>query len=428
MRCCRTRHERRDDWTPGRLQATDAVTLAMPTFDYKAVNAEAKSVQGEISAETERAALAALSLQGLTPLALTLRSNAMRPGGGQRKVGAKDLALVVKELATLTRAGIPLAEAVNSIAQAHHASDVGRGFREVKAKLNSGEALSKALGASGLQFPPYLAQLTQAAEMAGTLPQALESASSQMLYEERVREETKSALIYPMVLVVAGIAAILFVFIQVVPKFAPILKNSRAKVPEFSAAVIQAGVFMREHLWWIVAIAIALVAAAFAIARNPRTREWVMDRVVNVPMVGEWYVSTQIARWASVLGVLLQSRVPIVRAMELAEVTLELPALRARLNNALKSLRQGERLAAALAATGMLKPTGLNLIRVGEQSGELGNMLKALSEIEEQAGQERKKRFLTLLEPACILAIGAVVAFVMYAVISALTSFNTLVR
>jgi general secretion pathway protein F len=153
-----------------------------------------------------------------------------------------------------------------------------------------------------------------------------------------------------------------------------------------------------------------------------------MDRMVKVPVLGEWYVSTQIARWASVFGVLLQSRVPIVRAMELAEVTLELPALRARLNNALKSLRQGERLATALSATGMLKPTGLNLIRVGEQSGELGNMLKALSEIEEQAGQERKKRFLTLLEPACILVIGGIVAFVMYAVISALTSFNTLVR
>jgi general secretion pathway protein F len=401
----------------------------MPVFDYKAVNGDAKSVEGEVSADSERAALAVLSQQGLTPLKLALRDEAtFAVGGGSTRVGAKDLALVVKELATLTRAGIPLAEAINSIAQAHHASDVGRGFLEVKSRLNGGEPLSRALAASGLKFPPYLAQLTQAAEMAGTLPQALESASQQMLYEERIREETKSALIYPMVLVLAGIAAILFVFVQVVPKFAPILKNARAKVPELSVAVIQTGVFMRDHIAWIAAFAALLVAAAVLVARSAKAREWVMDRVVRVPLLGEWYVSTQIARWASVFGVLLQSRVPIVRAMELAEVTLELPALRARLNNALKNLRQGERLATVLAGTGMLKPTGLNLIRVGEQSGELGNMLKALADIENEAGQERKKRFLTLLEPACILVIGAVVAFVMYAVISALTSFNTIVR
>jgi general secretion pathway protein F len=398
----------------------------MPTFKYQAINSQGGAVAGELVAATEREALHQLVAQGLTATSLVARASAA--AGSKRRVSTQDLALVVKELATLTRAGIPLAEAVASIAEAHQATDIGRGFREVKARLNAGDPLSRALPASGLHFPPYLAQLTQAAEMAGTLPQALENSAAQMLYEERIREETKSALIYPAVLILAGMAAIAFIFMSVVPKFAPILKNARGKVPEFSVLVIQTGVFMRDNMVFLAGALGVLILAAIVVWRAPRSREWLMNRVVEIPVLGEWYRATQVARWASVFGVLLQSRVPIVRAMELSEVTIELPAMRARLNNAAKQLRQGERLATALAGTDMFKPTGLNLIRVGEQSGELGQMLSSLAQIEEQASQERKKRFLALLEPMCILVIGGVVAFVMFAVISALTSFTTVVR
>jgi general secretion pathway protein F len=399
----------------------------MALFDYTAVSADARSVSGEIQATSERDALGSLASQGLTATRLVER-RATGAGLGKQRVSPQDLALVVKEMATLARAGIPLAEAVASIAEAHQASDIGRGFQEVRGRLNAGESLSRSLAASGLKFPPYLAQLTQAAESAGTLPQALESASAQMLYEERIRQETRSALIYPAVLVCAGLGAILFIFMHVVPRFAPMLKSSRGKIPELSAAVIHGGVWMREHWLWILGGCIALVIGAIALLRNPTTRERILDAVVKLPVLGEWYRSTQIARWASIFGVLLESRVPIVKAMELSEVTVELPSLRSRLANARKNLRQGEKLAATLSATGLIKPTGINLIRVGEQSGELGGMLRSLAAIEDQVSQERKKRFLTLLEPACIIVIGSVIAFVMYAVISALMSLSAVVR
>jgi general secretion pathway protein F len=396
----------------------------MPAFTYKAINGKAETVEGDLIAASERDALQQLATQGLTPTLLAARS--VTTGRRGKRASAEDLALVVKELATLARAGIPLAESVASIADAHSGTQIGQGFAEIRTRLNAGEPLSRGFSECGLAFPPYLPQLTQAAEFSGQLPQALEQAAQQMLYEERIRQETRSALIYPAVLVVAGVASVLFIFTNVVPKFAPLLKNPRAKVPEFSQWVIQAGLLLRDNLTLLGILSALAVVAIVAIRQNRAAREALLTYLVRVPVLGTWYLSTQVARWASVFGVLLNARVPIVRAMELAEVTVQLPALRARLDAALKSLRQGERLAAALAATRLIRPTGLNLIRVGEQSGELGNMLKALAEIEEQSGQERKRRFLALLEPACILAIGIVIAMVMYAVISAITSFNTL--
>lgn len=395
-------------------------------FRYQATGVGGQLVSGRLPASNLAEAARLLQQQGLTPILLELDTAL-----GNKKRGRasnQDKRLVVRELATLLKAGVPLGEAVESLSGAHASSQVGEAFARVHAALRGGARFTAALSNSGMVLPDYLFQMTAAAEMTGKLAEALADAATQMEYEERVQQEMRNALIYPSVLVASGIGATLLTFIVVVPKFANLLKNSRADLPWLSIWVLQTGLFVKEHLVWLTLGVVALVALGITVFSRPKARARLWMRLAAVPLLGRWLVDLEIGRWAALLGILLENRVAIVRAMELAQDAVRLDELRLKLQGALRDLRAGKRLAEALASTAMFAPTGLNLIRVGERSGELAGMLRTLATLYETAASVRMKRFLILLEPAAILMIGGVIGTIMIAIMMAITGLSSSVR
>ncbi len=395
-------------------------------FRYQATGTTGQKVSGHIPATNQTEAVRLLQQQGLTPTLLELDT-----AKGTKKRGrasAQDRRLAMRELATLLKAGIPLGEAVESLAEAHIASQIGEAFFRVHTALRGGARFSAALSDSSLILPAYVYQMTAAAEMTGKLAQALADAATQMEYEERVQQEMRNALIYPSVLVLSGIGATLLTFIVVVPKFANLLKNSRADLPSLSVWVLQMGLFVKENLLWLGLGVLALIFSGVAAFSRPGVRAWAWKRLAQAPLLGRWFVDMEIGRWAALLGILLENRVPIVRAMELAQEVVRLDAMRFKFQLALRDLRAGKRLADALTSTYMFAPTGLNLIKVGERSGELATMLRTLATLYETAATQRMKRFLILLEPVAILLIGAVIGTIMIAIMMAITGLSTSVR
>jgi general secretion pathway protein F len=213
-------------------------------FHYQAVNAQGQTVSGQISAAGEREATRLLLQKDLTPVEITLAGRIAADPVRIKRAGHQEKALVIRELATLLHAGISLAEAVESIGQTHTDSAIGAVFTYVHGKLRGGESFSQGLKSAQLEWPDYLFQLVAAGEHTGKLAHALESAATQMEYEQRIRSEMRNALIYPSILVFSGIAATLLIFIVVVPKFAGLLKNSRAQIPDISVWVLTAGMFV----------------------------------------------------------------------------------------------------------------------------------------------------------------------------------------
>ena len=326
----------------------------------------------------------------------------------------------------LLNAGVPLAEAVASINQTHGDGPIGRAFGEVNSALRSGGSLTQALRDTKLGLPDYVLQLTSAGEMMGKLGSALHSAADQMEYQAKIQQEVRNALIYPSILVTSGLLATLLVFVVVVPKFANMLKSSRAEIPALSVVVLKIGMFVKENLFWL---GLGAAAAAFAIAvalSREESRQKAMEFLARLPVVGDWLIQTEIGRWASMFGTLLENRVPIVDAMELAQKGLRINFLRHQLRQALRDLRGGQRLGDALATTRVISLTGLNLIRVGERSGELAGMLRTLATLHENAGRDRLKRFMILLEPMAILLIGGMIGTIMIAIMLAITSISTM--
>jgi general secretion pathway protein F len=395
-------------------------------FRYQAVNAQGEVESGQISAAGEREASRLLRQMELTPTEITVVGRSSATAVRVKRAGHQEKALVIRELATLLNAGISLAEAVESIGQTHTDSAIGAAFTQIHGKLRGGENFSQGLKSAQIEWPDYLFQLVAAGEHTGKLAQALESAAGQMEYEQRIRSEMRNALIYPSILVFSGIAATLLIFIVVVPKFAGLLKNSRAQVPEISVWVLTAGLFVKENLLWVGLGSLGIVLSIILMLANQALRARLLQTLARAPILGAWLVETEIGRWASMLGTLLENRVPILKAMELAQDGMRLNTVRHKLQQALREVRSGKKIAEALASGKMLNVTGLNLVRVGERSGELAKMLRTLATLYETAGQERLKRFLILLEPIAILTIGIVIGTIMVAIMLAITSLSNI--
>jgi general secretion pathway protein F len=393
-------------------------------FQYQVANAQGQVLSGQISATDEREAQRLLQQQNLVPISITTTAPIQVSGTLAKKASSQDKTLAIQELTTLLNAGVPLAESVESIASAHAGTAVGAAFSSTLTALRRGEGFSQALGGAELEFPVYLYQLAAAGELTGKLGQSLQTAVAQMAYEERMRQEMRNALTYPAILVTAGIAAVLIVFIVVVPKFANLLKGNIANIPLLSQWVIGTGMFVKANLLWVGMGVFAVVMGIVVAMRSQALRAGVYEALVRVPLLGPWITDTEMGRWASMLGALLENRVAIITSMELSANGVGIARLRNSLQQVARDVRGGARLADALATNRALGPTGINLIKVGERTGELAPMLRALATLYENAGRDRMKRFLLLLEPLAIVLIGCVIGTVMVAIMLAVTSMN----
>lgn len=396
-------------------------------FEYTARDSAGRPHSGQLEATDAADAMAQVSIQGLTPVqlrALVERPAVARAARGRVKLA--DQVVLLRELATLLAAGVALGEALPSLVEAYAGQPLGAPLASMEIQVRGGGRLSDALKLADLRMPVYVIALTQAGEASGALAQALQDAAEQMELSRRAVEDLRSALIYPSVLVGAGTLAVFFIFVGVVPRFANLIRGSR-QVPDLSRWVIESGVFVRAHLWETLALlGVLLGGAAFSLTRAS-TRDALLQALQKLPVVGPWLVQAEIGRWATVLGALLNNKVAILPAMELAQGVLRLRLLRAGLERAAKGLQQGQSLSAGLETQAWFPRTRLNLIRVGERSGELPRMLLALGQSQREAAALLQKRMLGLIEPIAILLIGAVIGFVMVAVMMAITSFDTLV-
>jgi len=392
-------------------------------YRYRAVDAVGAESSGEVRAVDEQAAARELLRRGLTPL--RMQGQAQDRVRTVRAAGPAEQLVLIQELATLLRAGISLSEALPSLAQAYAEQGMGPPLAATERAVRSGARLSEALRGSGLALPPYVLALVEAGEASGALAEALTDAASQMDHDRRAAQELRNALIYPTVLVCSGVLAVLIIFVGVVPRFATLLKSSRAEVPAISRVTIESGLFVKQHLLAFGLGGTALIILITAMLASAPRRAQMFELAGRAPVVGQWLMRVDLGRWASVLGSLLANRVPIITAVQLSAGALRLARLRNDLGDTARELERGRSFSEVLGTKGWFPAARLNLVRVGERSGELPRMLSTLGEMETEAARLLQKRVLALIEPAAILIIGAVIGFIMVAVMMAITSLNS---
>jgi general secretion pathway protein F len=400
----------------------------MPRFNYQALDSQGQAVSGVLEASTERDAARQLKRRDLT---LTqLQSSAVKAISRQQtdtlqKPKARDVLMVLHEVTTLLESDVSLIDTIESIAESTHPPFIVQTFSDMATKLRQGMAFSQALNESPLELPWYVMQLLEAGEMTGKVAPALRDALTQMEYEARVGNEMRNAMIYPSVLIFSGVTAVLLIFIVVVPRFAGIL-NGRGggDIPWLASTVINTGMYLNNH-WLMLAIGTgAFVLLLSYLWQQENIKIKVRDGMTQLPVVGVWILELETGRWAGMLSTLLENRVPLLKALELARTGIQVPSLKARLGQVSKAVRAGTHLSQALQDNAAITSTGHNLVRAGEKAGKLPKMLRSLANLYEDSGRTRMKRMLLLIEPAAILIIGSVIGVIITGVILAITSVN----
>ena len=277
-----------------------------------------------------------------------------------------------------------------------------------------------------MNLPDYLYQLVAAGEVSGKLAGALKDSIEQMEYDQKIASEIRNALIYPSILIISGILAVLVMFVFVVPSFAGLLDKSE-ELPFLAYAVLSLGVWTNAHMLEMGLTVIVLIFTAVLLLKKPSIRLSMMRFISKFPVLGDWLSEAEIARWSKVLSILLANRVPLIQALEIAYQGIKLPQRQSALSQVTRDVRSGTAMSAALDMNQAISSTGVNLIRVGEKSGKVSAMLHSLATLYEENSQTRMKAALLLIEPIAILAIGAVIGVIIIGIILAITSANNIV-
>ena len=397
----------------------------MPAFDYETVDANGQSSKGQLEAESPSDVVRHLAAAGHTVVDVSETRGTTRTFGRRRLRGA-DVVVAFHELATLLQSGVSLGDAVLAQSRGSHHPALAAAFDAMARHLMRGERFLDAVGASGLPLPDYVYQLVEAGEMSGQLPQALRQAVDQMQYDQRVAADIRGALTYPAILVVAGITAVLLVFVFVVPQFSNLLEEAE-ELPLLAEFVLRTGVWFNDNTWLLGGTVIAGAAVGTMLLRRAAVRQRLVDFVGALPLLREWLSEVDTAKWASVMSAMLASRVELMDALGLASRGVRMSRRKMLLERAVNEVRSGAALSEALEKQDALTPTGYNLIRVGERSGQLAEMMRALASLYEENGARRMRRVLTLIEPLAVLVIGGVLGTIMIGLILAITSVNELV-
>ncbi|MHA6288821.1 type II secretion system F family protein [Maricaulis sp. CAU 1757] len=393
----------------------------MAIFVYKALGPDGATVEGRISASDKVDALRQLEGQGVAPYQLAVSGPEDRVYA-RRKARPQDRFRFMRQLAVLLKAGMPLLDAFETVAADEPCRDLAQQAAQVRQDLRSGTPLSRAFTTHMAKLPPYATRLIELGEATGQLPKALNDIASQMELDLKSASEVRNALAYPSFLAVAGLGAVAFMFLFVVPRFANLLGDDRSSLPGFSRWVIETGVFMSENLILTLIVIAAVVVGAGLLARNPGVRSGILEALFRMPVVGGFLRASEVARWARACATALSGGAPLLDALVLAESSVVSSKRRQSLAEARRAIRAGEAIDQALKTHTDFDAMTLNLVRTGRASASMDEMLTFIAEIYEEESRNRAKQLTSLAEPLAVLFIAGVVGLVVVSLVMAMTS------
>jgi general secretion pathway protein F len=342
---------------------------------------------------------------------LTLRASGSQNLRIRFKRQRFNLMLFSQELLSLLDSGLSLVEAIEALAEKEQQSEARTVLTQVKSSLYEGLPLSKALERFPAIFPALYVALIRSSERTGDMVQALSRHVAYQAQLDAVRKKIVTASIYPVLLIIVGGLVMLFLLGYVVPRFSGIYESSGADLPWMSRLLLNWGQLLQAHGSEALMLAIGVViVAAYGFSR-PSLRRWLMSKVWQIPALGETLRIYQLARFYRTLGMLLRGGIPLVTAMQMVASLLQ-PALRAALSLVERDVREGKALSQAMEQHGMTTTIALRMLRVGERTGQMGEMMERIGIFYDEEIARAVDWFTRLLEPLLMIVIGLVVGLV----------------
>jgi general secretion pathway protein F len=318
------------------------------------------------------------------------------------------LALFNQELLALLGAGLNLVEAIEGLAEKESHRPTRAMLDQVVERLKQGRTLSQSMHELPQAFPPLYVSTVRATERTGDLPDALTRYLAYQAQIELVRKKVVAASIYPILLMAVGLLVMLFLLGYVVPKFSVMYEELKGNLPFLSRLLLQTGKFIEGHGLATAAVVIATMALFARIAWTPLARRWLGARLWQIPAIGSRMRLYQLARFYRTLGMLLRGGTPIVAALDMTAGLLA-PALRMDLERARNAIREGRLISEAMAEYGLTTPVALRMLRVGERSGRMDEMMERIASFLDEEIARWVEWFTRLFEPILMAFIGLVI-------------------
>jgi len=404
----------------------------MGAFQYVALDARGKEQKGLLEGDSPRQVRQLLRERSLTPVQIEAvesqeKAEQARRFSLRRGVGALDLAITTRQLATLAKAGLPLDEALQAISQQTEKARLKSIVLAVRAKVVEGHPLATGLDQFPQAFPHVYRATVAAGEQAGQLDNVLERLADYTESRHGLNQKINQAMIYPAVLTSLSLIIVTFMLIYIVPKVVGVFESTGQDLPILTRALIAFSGFI-QGWWWAIlaAVGIAIYSIRRTLAQEGPRREFHRS-LLRLPVIGRVVRGVNTARFTRTMAILSASGVPIVEGMRIsADVVVNLP-MRDAVNEAAIRVREGAAVGRSLAQSRLFPPMTMHLISSGEASGKLDEMLDRAATHQEAEMDSLIGSMLALLEPVLILFMGGMVLLIVLAILLPIFQINQLV-
>jgi general secretion pathway protein F len=403
----------------------------MPVFQYKAATADGETVNGTLSGSSREQVIERIQTLGQVPIRVDESTQAASVQGPRRlrsrRINDQDIANITRELGTLLRAGLPLERALAIMSTLSEGERLKQMLENVREQIKGGATLADAMQAQEGVFNRFYINLLRAGESGGALGVVLERLAEHLEQSREIRETLTSALIYPAILIFVALISIFILLGYVVPQFSELFEGAGQVLPLPTRITIAVGAALQHYGW----LGLLLVAGTVWLVRyqlsQPRSRYQWHARLLKFPLVGTIITRVEVARFARTLGTLLHNGVPLLKALAIVKDTVDNQVIATGLDRVAGSLKEGQSLAAPLAEMAHFPPFAVHMIRVGEETGRLEEILLQVAKIYDRETRVSIKRALALLEPVLILVLGVIIAAVIISILMAILGINQLV-
>ncbi len=404
----------------------------MPRYRYEAVDNTGDVVRDELDAPNPEVVVERLRDQGLLPLSVDeARGGWLGIGLGQpwfskrRALSRKAVMLMTQQLANLLHAGMPLDRALTILIGVSDDEQAQTLLERVQEKVRGGSSLADALEVQGA-FSRFYLNMIRAGEAGGALEVVLKRLTEFLERSQALRETVTSALIYPIILLSVSALSVIILLTFVVPQFQQLFADAGKALPLATQIVIAVGDGFRNY-WWAGALIIVLIVAILRQQLSQPVSRARWDRwFLSLPLFGDLIAKVETARLTRTLGTLIGNGVSLLNALTIVRETLTNQVLATALGEVSEHVKTGRGLAEPLQEAGNFPKLAVQMIRVGEETGQLQEMLLQVADTYDGEVQTAVKRMLTLLEPALILGLGVIIAGIIMSILVAILSLNEL--
>lgn len=416
----------------------------MPVFTYKAMDKMGKEVGGSLEAETVALAVAQVRGLGYFPTRIVEskgsskhapQAEARRSAGKQQvrvpflagRVSHKQLTLFTRQLATLIDAGLPLVKSLTVLKNQQKPGPLQDTIASATEDVEGGASFSESLAKFPRVFNKLYVNMVKAGEAGGVMETVLNRLAEFAEKEQSLRNKIKSAMIYPIFVIVAATAIITFLVTFIIPTFADMFSELGANLPRLTLFLITLSNVLK-HQWYLIIGGIIFLAVLFKVLRkNPKSRFIIDKGKIRTPVFGSLVIKVIIARFTRTLGTLISSGVPILQALAITRDTLGNDVVVKAIRNAHDSIREGENIAPSLQMSNIFPLMVTSMIDVGEETGSLDSMLNKIADTYDEEVDNAVAGMVSILEPMLIIFMGGAVAVIVIALFLPLIQLGLLV-